>query len=322
MPFLYACDHNITMVSQILESAEGIIKKICEKGLTEQEIQEKIKKKQEEYGGLLTEAGAAYSIAKELGIDFDFEPRNEVKIGELAEGAINVNLSVKVESTFPLREFEKDGRKGTVTNLTISDDTGRTNLVLWNKDPSIVSPIKKGSLIKVMNGYVKNRNDMLEVNVGNLGTISIVEEGREERTKIRDLQDNSFAEIRATIVDIFKPTILEVCPNCGSMLKPDCPKCGKIELAYTLIVNAELDDGTDVVRGTFYRATGERFLGLSAKELKDRPELFEERRRKILGDEYIFMGETKLDTKFNRMNFIVRSFNNIDIQKELAMVTE
>ena len=308
------------MVSQILDSSAAIIKKIREKGFTEQEIKEKVCKKQEEYGGLLTEAGAAYSIAKELGIDFDFEPKNEVKVKDLADGLANVNLSVTIESAYPLREFEKNGRKGTVANFTVSDDTGKINLVVWNKDPNTLNQIKPGAQIRVLNAYVRNRNDLLEVNVGNLGSVSVVSGGKEadRRVKLKDLQNNSFAEIRATIVDVFKPTILEVCPNCGSMLKPDCPKCGKTETAYTLITNAELDDGTDVVRGTFYRAIGEKFLGISAKELKEKPELFDLRKRKLLGDEYVFVGETKFDQAFNRMNFIVRSFNNIDIQKELA----
>ena len=311
------------MVSQILDSSAAIIKKIREKGFTEQEIKEKVSKKQEEYGGLLTEAGAAYSLAKELGIDFDFEPKNEVKVKDLADGMANVNMSATIESAFPFREFEKDGRKGTVANFTVSDDTGKINLVVWNKDPSVLGQINPGAKIRVLNAYARKRNETIEVNVGNLGSISVVSGGKEadRRIKLKDLQNNSFAEIRATIVDVFKPTILEICPNCGSMLKPDCPKCGKVETSYTLITNAELDDGTDVVRGTFYRAIGERLLGLSAKELKEKPELFDDRRRKLLGDEYVFIGESRLDSAFNRMNFIVRSFNNIDIQKELAMVS-
>ena len=311
------------MVSQILDSSAAIIKKIQEKGFTEQEIKEKVSKKQEEYGGLLTEAGAAYSIAKELGIDFDFEPKNEIKVKDLADGMANVNISATVDNAFPFREFEKDGRKGTVANFTISDDTGKINLVVWNKDPSVLGQINPGAQIRVLNAYARKRNETIEVNVGNLGAISVVSGGKDvdRRIKLKDLQNNSFAEIRATIVDVFKPTILEVCPNCGSMLKPDCPKCGKTEKAYSLIVNAELDDGTDVVRGTFYRAIGEKFLGLSAKELKDSQALFDDRRRKLLGDEYVFVGESRFDQAFNRMNFIIRSFNNIDIQKELAMVS-
>jgi hypothetical protein len=104
------------------------------------------------------------------------------------------------------------------------------------------------------------------------------------------------------------------------MLKPDCPKCGKTETGYSLIVNAEIDDGTDVVRATFYRQMGEKFLGLSGKELKDSQALFDKARKKLLGEEYVFVGETRLDSQFNRMNFIVRSFNNMDVQKELARV--
>jgi len=309
------------MVSQILDSPEAIIKRISEKGLSEQEIQEKIKKKQEEYGGLLTEAGAAYSIAKELGIEMDFEPKNEIMIKDLSEGMTNVNLSVTVDQASSVREFDKDGRKGTVANFTVSDNTGKINMVVWNKEKEAMEKIMNGSVLKVLNAYAKLRNDSLEVNVGNLGSISVVKEGKlDNRVKARDLQDNMFAEIRATIVDVFKPTILEICPNCGSMLKPDCPKCGKTEKAYSLIVNAEIDDGTDVVRATFYRQMGEKFLGLSAKELKDSQALFDKARRKLLGEEYVFVGETRLDSQFNRMNFIVRSFNNMDVQKELARV--
>jgi ssDNA-binding replication factor A large subunit len=306
------------MVSHILDSAEDIIKKILGKGISSDEVKDKIKKKQDEYGGLLTEAGAAYSIAKELGIDFEANA-SEAKVKDLSEGQPNVNLTVKVDNIFPLREFDKDGRKGTVTNLAVSDDTGRIAMVIWNKDKAAIDNITKGSTIRIVNAYVRQRENGLELNAGNLSVIEVIGEGKDQnRIKIRDLQDSSFAEIRATIVDVFKPTILEICPNCGSMLKPDCPKCGKTGPSYSLIVNAELDDGTDVIRGTFYRQTGERLLSLSGKELKERPELFEGKRRKLLGEEYIFIGETKFDQSYNRMNFIVRSFNNMDVQKELA----
>jgi ssDNA-binding replication factor A large subunit len=308
------------MVSQILDSADEIIKRILEKGLTKEEVMGKIKEKQEEYGGLLTEAGAAYSIAKELGIGFDFDVKNETKIGDLHEGLANVNLSARVDSVSPFREFEKNGRKGTVANVFVSDGTGKINVVLWNKEEKLVSSIKPGAEIRVLNAYMRERNGALEANVGNLGNVSVVKEGKEERVKLRDLQDNSFAEVRATIVDVYRPTILEICSKCGTMMKPDCKNCEKAEPVQTVIVNAELDDGTDVIRGTFYRATGEHFLAASGAELKENQALFEEKRRKLLGEEYILTGEAKFDKQFNRMNFIVRGFNNIDVQKELVRV--
>jgi len=302
------------MVFHILDSPEIIIKKIMEKGIGQEDLQNKIRKKQEEYGGLLTEAGAAYSIAKEMGIDFEFD-QPEPKIKDIAGDQTNINLTAKIESAFPAREFEKDGRKGSVTNLTISDDTGKINVVVWNKE---LPGLAKGSRVKILNGYVKERNNQPEINIGNFSSISVVEEGKTARLKISELKDNASGEIRATIVDVFKPTILEVCPNCGSMLKPDCPKCGKIASNYSLIVNAELDDGTETIRGTFYRQIGEKFLGITGKELKEKPEIFDGGRRRLLGEEYIFTGQAGYDPKYNRMNFIVRSFNNMDVQKELA----
>jgi len=310
------------MVSNILDSAEAIIKKLLDRGMSPSEVKDRIKKKQDEYGGLLTEAGAAYSVAKEAGIDFEAQS-GETKIKDLKDRQLNVNLTATVERASPVREFEKDGRKGTVANLTITDGTGSINLVVWNKDPAVLNAITKGTALKILNSYVKSRNDSIELNIGNLGALSVV--GQKEidtRTNLKDLKDNAYSEIRATIVDVFKPTILEVCSNCGSMMKPDCPKCGKASANYSLIVNAEMDDGTDVIRGTFYRQTGEKFLGLLGKELKDRPELFDARKRALLGEEYIFEGETKFDQQFDRMNFIVRSFNKMDVQKELARVNK
>jgi len=81
------------MVAEILDNADEIIKKIIEKGMPEPELMEKIKAKQEEYGGLLTEAGAAYSIAREMGIEFEEE--KQIKIKELTDGLNNVNLTAR-----------------------------------------------------------------------------------------------------------------------------------------------------------------------------------------------------------------------------------
>lgn len=155
------------MALLMLDNHEGIVKKIIEhSGITEEEIAERIRAKQEEYAGLLTEAGAAYSIAKELGVRLE-SPKTS--IASLREGMQDVSLLARVSAVYPARTFQKNGREGKVVNLRVRDSTGETALVLWNRNAEIAERLQKDSVISVTGAYVKNN----EVHTGFNGTVSL-----------------------------------------------------------------------------------------------------------------------------------------------------
>ncbi len=130
-----------------------------------------IRKRFDEYEGLLSEEAIAYLMVDELGRSV----MDTVTISELKEGG-SVSLEVQVEEIKDPREFKrKNGSVGQVVNLIVKDETAKCRLTLWDKDVEAVKSggIKKGSRIKIVNGYVKVSDFGTEINIGRWGLFFI-----------------------------------------------------------------------------------------------------------------------------------------------------
>lgn len=138
-----------------------------------EKLDRKIKEKQDEFAGLITEYGAAYSIARELGILID-KPLDYHKINELENGMAGINVIARVVRISAPRRFEKNGRKGRVVNLVVRDETGEKKLVLWHKDVDLVEKniISKNTILCIKNAYIKDD----EIHVGMFGSVEVLEE--------------------------------------------------------------------------------------------------------------------------------------------------
>lgn len=139
--------------------------------MTIDEFQSEIENRYLEYDGLLSEDAIAYLIVDELGKKVvPGTTISKVKDGD------SVNLTVRVEEIGSIREFSrKDGSKGHVANIVVSDDTGSCRFTLWNKDVEALTTnkIHVGSHIKIVNGYVKISNFGTEISVGRWGMYSV-----------------------------------------------------------------------------------------------------------------------------------------------------
>ncbi len=135
--------------------------------IDKEKFEEEIEKRFQEYEGLLSEEAIAYLMVDELGRSV----MESTSISELKEGD-SVSLIVNVEDVREPREFlRKNGSKGQVVNVEITDGTGRCRLTLWDKDVEAVrsGKIKRGSKIRIVNGYVKVSDFGTEINIGRYG---------------------------------------------------------------------------------------------------------------------------------------------------------
>ena len=84
-----------------------------ETGKSDDEIRELIEAKKAKFSGLLTDSGAAFMVAKELGIEVEVrkkeEQKKETKIANLKDGNKNIELAVRVLHVHAPREYEKNG---------------------------------------------------------------------------------------------------------------------------------------------------------------------------------------------------------------------
>ncbi len=135
-------------LEQIFSQLEGKI--------AEDEFQKRIKEKIDEFGGLLSEEGAALIVANDLGVDLRLErPREFLHIKDLAVGTGDVWLCARVTCVSTVREFQRKAGTGRVANVEVMDKTGSTRIVLWDDLTNFTKDLHKGDIVEVRGGYVK-----------------------------------------------------------------------------------------------------------------------------------------------------------------------
>jgi replication factor A1 len=203
-------------------SFEELIQKIVEKsGLSEEDIQQKVKDKRSELNSLITPEGAAHIIAGELGINF-LEGLVEIpklKLENVIPGMSNVDIVGKLTQLFEIRTFEKsDKSQGKLASGIISDDTSALRIVFWDDKAEIIEKgeIKEGDVIRLRDGYTKeNRNGEAEIHVGSRAWIVVNPEdvkasdfpsGKEAIKKLSDLTDRmQSVQVVVKVLRIYDP---------------------------------------------------------------------------------------------------------------------
>ena len=142
----------------VMQNYEMLIERIVKSaGIERDEVERKVEAKKAKLSGLISKEGAAQIIAAELGINFEDQ---DLKIAELMAGMRKVNVVGKIMNIFPVREFEKNDRKGKVANLILADDTGSTRLVLWDTNHIVLiedESIKVGDVVEIGRASCRER---------------------------------------------------------------------------------------------------------------------------------------------------------------------
>src|SRR3989344_9372607 len=214
---------------------EQILDRLKEKGLSNDEIEIKIKSKMEQLSGLVSREGAAHIIANELGIKV-FEEIGEIKINNAKIGMRNVSLNGKVTLVFDIRQFKTEKREGRVGSFIAGDETGTIRVVLWDESHLEIfeKQIKPDLIIRVEDGYIRENRGYMEIHLGNRSKLILNPKNVEineitqtksnfiNNKKIKDLieTDKNIA-LKGTIVQLFDPRFFEVCSQCGKRAKLD-----------------------------------------------------------------------------------------------------
>jgi len=291
-------------------------------------LEEKIKAKINELSGLISEEGAAHIIANELGIVFE-DPKGKVlKIKEIYSGMKNVTLTGKVVRVYEMREFSKNDRSGKVQSLMIGDETGSMRAVFWNDQVDGLTSVAEDTIIKIVDGYVRDNDGRKEIHLGSRGSIEINPEGVEvnsvrrgneySRKEIHALQpEDTNAEIVGTIVQVFDPRFFEVHPETGKRIQPG----ENVTPALSYVMNAVIDDGTGNIRVVFWKNQVHHLASKSADEMaayKENPAQFEDVKTDLLGEQYRLHGRVQRNDMFDRLEFVAQIVEKADPEKELA----
>ena len=167
--------------------------------IPESELKERIDKKIQSVGGLLSEEGALLLIAGELGINIEEEHKEKKHffISDINEGMQHIDISGRIMRIFDANTFQrKTGIEGRVQNIVIADKTGSIRIVFWDDQIDKIKQFKRGDVVTIRNGYLrKGLNNQFEISLGKEGVITTGHDSPDYppieyvKIKIRDIED-------------------------------------------------------------------------------------------------------------------------------------
>ena len=125
-----------------------------------EQLKELIEEKKRKIGaGYLTDQGALFLVAADLGASFDNVQRTKRGIKDLYIGARDLDLTVRLLSIYPIRVFTKKDTNERIESRTITvyDVGGSIKARLWDNLTHVIeeNSFKPGDLIQIKNCYVK-----------------------------------------------------------------------------------------------------------------------------------------------------------------------
>ena len=169
--------------------------------LTKEKILQMVRSKRDSTGRLLTEEGAVYMVANDLGIDIAGGGlRTTLNLKDLIAGTSDVTVAGTVVITYPTQTFNrKNGAQGKVGRFVLQDETASVNIVLWDEKAELLETGKlaSGMTVRVNHGYVRaGLSGRPEVNVGARGSVLPSETTNEKTAAIQIGQQKKIRDIR------------------------------------------------------------------------------------------------------------------------------
>jgi len=162
-----------------LSEFDSLLSKLLEQrpDLTKAQIDEMIQKKKEKIGaGYLTDQGALFLIASDLGVSLNEPLKVEMGLKDLYVGAKEITLATRVMNVYPVKQFaRKDGSQFLLRTMTVYDGDSRAQVKLWDEKANLpgIENLKPGDLVKIIKAYVKS--DMKGNPIINVGSGSNIE---------------------------------------------------------------------------------------------------------------------------------------------------
>ena len=146
-------------------------------------IEDKIKEKKDKIGaGYLTDDGALFLIAADLGITLEQSKKMEIELKDLFVGAKEVTVESRILNMSPTKQFtKKDGTSFLLRTITVYDSDSTASVKLWDEKANLpgIENLKPGDLVKIIKAYVKSDlTGLPTINIGSGSTIEAVKSDR------------------------------------------------------------------------------------------------------------------------------------------------
>jgi replication factor A1 len=123
----------------------------------------------------LTDQGALFLIASDLGVSLSEPLKVEMGLKDLYVGAKEISLETRVLNLSPAKQYSrKDGSPFFLRTMTVYDGDSTASVKLWDEKANLpgVEELKPGDLIKIIKAYVKSDlNGSPTINIGSGASI-------------------------------------------------------------------------------------------------------------------------------------------------------
>ena len=205
------------------------------------------------------------------------------------------------------------------------DETGVLKGVAYGDKALKISQLEAPFNIKIKNGYLKMEGLVPVIQLRYFTEVEVSQNMETELPKNLDLNityprslignvSEGLYEIRGTITKVADFLYINrYCDRCGSKVKMEygkyfCPNCGEIQnIRYLTTTFIYVDDGTGVVKASFFQKNAENLVGKKLSEILEEIEMkglspehypLDEVREKIIGKEVILSGKISQNPEF------------------------
>lgn len=159
--------------------------------LSEDDLRGMIEEKKQKIGaGYLTDQGALFLVAADLGVALEEPQKLEMSLKDIYAGAKEVSVIARVMSLYPLKRYRrKDGSEASLRTLVVYDNDAKLKVKLWDDMATLPDKLglKPGDAIKISKAYGRSGMDgKVTINAGARTTIDLIEENVPQ---IRDIED-------------------------------------------------------------------------------------------------------------------------------------
>lgn len=150
--------------------------------LDEEKIRDLVDEKKRKVGaGYLTDQGALFLVAADLGISFDSVPKTQSGLKDLYVGAKDVTVTGRVMNIYPVHKFTKkdSNEQSSTRTLVVYDSDARVRVKLWDKQVGAPDEmgLQAGDLVKIIKGYVRAGLDGKPIlNLGSYSALEVVKD--------------------------------------------------------------------------------------------------------------------------------------------------
>lgn len=316
---------------------------ISKSGKSTEEISKLVADKVNELSGLVSEEGAIYIVANDLGIKLDAErPKKEadsMKIEDITEAKVPTSLTCKVIRKYDKVTFQsKSGSEGSVQSVLVGDESGIIRIVFWNEKTDVLENIQEGDILAIINAYTRENtnSERIEIHFGQYSDIEVNPEGvaitlpeftprdiEFKEKKVNEIEEGEKnIKINGIITDFDIPRFYVGCPECFKKVQQDdgkqeCAQHGEVKANKIPIVNLIVDDGTGTITVVGFRDRAEELTGAKTEEVLSFTEDIDKYRsycKKIVGAKVELGGNVGINSMTGDKQVMANQVLNLELK--------